>query len=723
MASYDTLQALAAHPEWIPPRSDLRVFLGEPGGPEATKTTVEPGNSFSPGMRTFGVTWWIRLPQSGTFFAPETAPLAALRWQYAEGFLPLLHCQTEVEGIDVQHSLFQDGTVATCSEAVCGKLSLTNRRSDAVQVQVFFALRSLGPAGGPVPELAVGSDEAGFWLPTRHLPLLCFDRQPSAIGCGIGDPSPLARTGRVPVEQCVHDPAGWCFGLARYNITLAPGETWQVHLDCPQQTYGTLQSELPGTAQPHPERFEERARAHLQAWRTRLRGVTVDVPDSDFQHAFYAGIQHMLTAMEGDQARIAPLSYPLPWLRDSVYIIHCLDLMGLHEIARAATEYCVRNDFFGGFGAEGDAPGEGIWAIVQHYRITRDRAWLERVYPAIRRKCEWLFRMRRAERPLRVTADTAVLPFMHAQRAGGIICLPAQYGLIMGTMDHGVSHSVGWVNQWALCGLLEAAYAARELGITSDATAYEGEASQLRVALETYSACHPEFFALERTVNSLLWPTRAWAHDPERIRAGFDAWWRCHRSADDDYRPEPYWLYFEFAQAHNALLLGWRERAWRVIEYRLRRQDLPGLYGWREGGHGVGTENATAGVTLIGQLRGCHRFESITPHGWSQAEMWLLQRAVLVEEWDDELLLFAGVPQDWLKPGAKLGFSGLPTWYGRATAHLAVDADGSRVRVSVSGLAPEAPIRLCLPGQEIHSRCDETGSVAIESRFSSLAGA
>ena len=69
MASFDTLQKLAEHPEWIAPRSDLCVFLGEPGAPEATKTTVEPGNAFSPGMRTFRVTWWLRLPEHDTLFA------------------------------------------------------------------------------------------------------------------------------------------------------------------------------------------------------------------------------------------------------------------------------------------------------------------------------------------------------------------------------------------------------------------------------------------------------------------------------------------------------------------------------------------------------------------------------------------------------------------------------------------------------------------------------
>jgi hypothetical protein len=96
MASYDTIQKLADHPEWLPPRSDVRVFLGEPGAPEATKTTIEPGNSFSPGMMTFGVTWWLRFPDTNQFFAPETAPLEDLGWSYEEGYLPVIHCRTRV---------------------------------------------------------------------------------------------------------------------------------------------------------------------------------------------------------------------------------------------------------------------------------------------------------------------------------------------------------------------------------------------------------------------------------------------------------------------------------------------------------------------------------------------------------------------------------------------------------------------------------------------------
>ena len=109
MASFETLRQLETHPEWLPPRSDLRVFLGEPGAPEATKTAVEPGNTFSPGMLTFGVTWWLRLPASGAFFAPETAPLDSLAWSYVEGSLPAIRCQVEFGGLNAEHILFQDG--------------------------------------------------------------------------------------------------------------------------------------------------------------------------------------------------------------------------------------------------------------------------------------------------------------------------------------------------------------------------------------------------------------------------------------------------------------------------------------------------------------------------------------------------------------------------------------------------------------------------------------
>lgn len=699
MASYETLQKLQEHPEWIAPRSDTRVFLGEPCAPEATKTTIEPGNAFSPGMGTFGVAWWLRFPQDGAFYAPERASIEELKWRFEEGYLPLIHCDTSVNGIAIHHSLFQDGIAAERSEAVCAEIRLENLRSDLVDIQLFVTLRSLGPAGGPVYDLKVGSDHRSFWLSKRDLPLMGVDLTPTLVGCGIGDPSPLAQQGQVPVAQEADEEDGWCFGLMRFDIHLSTQEGWSVHIDCPQQSYGVLQNALPGKATFHPECYQQRAQAHLESWLSRMPDIELEVPDEDFRNAFFANLQHMLIATVGDQVRLAPLAYPLPWLRDGVFIMRCFDLAGWHELARATSKICVRQDFYGGFCAEADGPGEGIWALVEHYRITHDRGWLESIYPSIQRKCDWLFSMRRAKEPIQIVLDTPVLPFMHFYRNAGVICLPTQNGLIMGVMDHQVRE--GQTNHWALCGLQEAAYAARELNRTEDTEIYEQEIEELRTALARFVDNSPQYFEWERNTNSLLWPTRAWEYDLDKVAPGFKAWWRECRGTETEYIPEKWWLHFEFGQIHNALLLGLREQVWTAVKYRLDHQDTPGLYGWREFGGGFeAAGNAVNGVSAIQLLRGCQRFDQITPHGWCASEMWLLQRGMLVEEWRGELRLFAGIPKIWLKPGAHIAFRNMLTWYGKVSAEMSVDQDGKTATVRVSGIEPGTQVKVELPGAE-----------------------
>jgi hypothetical protein len=157
------------------------------------------------------------------------------------------------------------------------------------------------------------------------------------------------------------------------------------------------------------------------------------------------------------------------------------------------------------------------------------------------------------------------------------------------------------------------------------------------------------------------------------------------------------------------------------LAYRLQHQDLPGLYGWREGGHGVGTENAVQGVTLINQLRGCQRLDSITPHGWSQAELWLLQRAMLIEEWQDGLLLFAGVPQHWLGPNARIALHRFPTRYGRVSTELQVDKDGQWVTIRAEGIDAGTPIQICLSTGAIE-RLSDGEPIALDVHLSAMCG-
>ncbi len=206
------------------------------------------------------------------FLPPRRPPSSSLHWRYEGGCLPLIHCETQVHGLDVQHSLFQDGRAADYSEAVCARLRLSNPVSAGrpASVQVFIALRSLGPAGGPLYDLAVDSNRRGFCQSEGGLPLLAVDRSPDAIGCEAGDPSPLARQGEAPAAAACQDKEGWAYGLLRYDLLIPAGESWTVRLDCPQQTKRQWQYLANSRCVARPEAFEERCQAHLEDWRGSL---------------------------------------------------------------------------------------------------------------------------------------------------------------------------------------------------------------------------------------------------------------------------------------------------------------------------------------------------------------------------------------------------------------------------------------------------------------------
>ena len=106
-------------------------------------------------------------------------------------------------------------------------------------------------------------------------------------------------------------------------------------------------------------------------------------------------------------------------------------------------------------------------------------------------------------------------------------------------MDQGVNHALGWVNHWAICGLREAAYAAQQLGRPREVRACLNEADDLQEALVRYARANPSFFEQERSTNSLLWPTWAWANDLDDARAGFDAWYARHREPSASSGPNP----------------------------------------------------------------------------------------------------------------------------------------------------------------------------------------
>ncbi len=149
-------QMRAAHPDWIWNRSDTHTFVAVPGSHESFKTPVEPGNSFSPGPCTYGVSTWVYV--DGRLHAPEEKPLSDLPWRWQDGGLPVLISEWSAGPIWVTSRLFADGSPALYDIKDYLQLALENRSTQTQQVKVYLVIRSFGAAGGRVHSLGMRDD-------------------------------------------------------------------------------------------------------------------------------------------------------------------------------------------------------------------------------------------------------------------------------------------------------------------------------------------------------------------------------------------------------------------------------------------------------------------------------------------------------------------------------------------------------------------------------------
>lgn len=654
------------HPEWIWNRSDTHVILGVPGTLDAFKTPVEPGNSFSPGPGTYGVSAWVSA--GGLLHTPERMAIDALAWRFEDGYLPVVHSSWMAGGCMVRSSLFTDGDVAASDIRDYLTLRFENPGNEPLNLTAHLALRSFGAAGRAIRTLKRDGDlihingAPSVYLcdPSGSFGAVSYQQSGEDVGC-------LLARGVLPTHQEVEDATGWASGAVSYKMTLAPGEQRQLSFVFRlHEGHWMLSGREPMRGPFDVPSLREQ---FLSRWRDRL-AIRLNLPDRRFTEAFYSQLSQLYMFTVSDQPRISPVSYPLWWLRDGAYVVNALNKGGFHEFAEKACRGVADKLAFGGFGSEGDAPGSLIWILSEHYLLTRDRQFLADIYPKLVEKAQLLMKMRRAEAPVKVMPDH-VIPQLGLEPNLDMLCLPARDGLIMGRMDG--HFPILWVNSFAYLGLTRMAAMAREVG--EDPSTYEREAEELKQAILKKS--FKIFGKNDRDVNCAFWPTGWASKDDKFIMGRFDAFWNTVRCPGGRHVPEPEWTYFEAGQAHNNVLNGHRDRAWVSIEMFLTRHTAPGLYTYHEG---TSDENSSL---LWQRTRGWDDIRYVTPHGWTAAELFLLLRDCLIHERDGELVIGAGIPTSWQDKG--FSFENLPSFFGEVSVWH--DASSGTLRVRGEGLS------------------------------------
>jgi hypothetical protein len=581
------------------PRGVGHVVLAAPGSREVDKAYHEPGASFSPVVGSFGISLWITDGAGDLLATSDTIPLRDLRQRFV--WTPA----QKLPGILTETPYYQ----ALWSITEHGHRILHLKAQPTSNAKLMMAVRSVGPAGGPIDSLVW--DDRRLLINDRWS--IRIDPAPASVHVGEEGPQGWMTTPLALTQWRGNH--GW--GYARFELGIA--NDWQVTIEDP------LTAPVTGA-----NALEVQPALHF------------DLPDAQFSACLHAQVAHLMMSLVDRQTRPGdPINYPLAWLRDGAYVVVALARAGQLETARALSSYFAENDFFGGFGSEADGPGLAIWALEEVAVRVQRSAYDQWLWPHVRRKAEFILEMLSAERPIHRPVTGPVVPKLARRKDLFLVAEPARDGLIIGRMDF--HRPLLFVNAVSYRGLLDAAALADRVGQPVEAERWRARAAELQRAW--HKAFKPPESNTDHTHGSGLWPTWVAAPTSDAFLQGLKGRWAMRRDTQGGFRRMPPWTYFDIAEAHQWLLLNYTNHVWETLRWFWAHQASPGLYTWWEG---KGEESFPQWEGVRGWVHPPH----VTPHYWTAAEMLLLQLDMLAYAnrpvSEASVVIGAGIPAEWL---------------------------------------------------------------------------
>ena len=197
----------------------------------------------------------------------------------------------------------------------------------------------------------------------------------------------------------------------RYELPLAPGEEHIVHTIVPG-----WEPSVEEAAKLRGLDYDQAEAGVTQHWKAvASHSMRIQIPDEHLQNLFNASLHHFGIGLtkNGETDQYFPNTAMFHYGSigsESSPIIRALDMLGLHHLAERCLEAFLATQ--GQFLPEGDYTnkeggfyrfwpiytvdqGGVLWALADHYRLTRDDEWLRRVAPQVVAGCDFLIRERK----------------------------------------------------------------------------------------------------------------------------------------------------------------------------------------------------------------------------------------------------------------------------------------------------------------------------------------
>ena len=426
--------------------------------------------------------------------------------------------------------------------------------------------------------------------------------------------------------------------------------------------------------------------------------VSIEVPCEKATQAYRAAHVCQLISSDHGELHGGEGFYDEFYIRDGAYQVMELEEAGLWNAARKAIDvYLAHQRDDGRFESQKnqfDANGQALWALWQYYKITGDRAWLERAYPQMRRAVNWITQARRL-----APADS---PF-----AGLLPNAPAD-GEFLWDGDH---HIVGY-DFWNLRGLLCTADAARALGRSDEAESLLKEADAYRKAIDaawerTGLPHFPPSWEKDGTHwgdTETLWPTPIVSADDPRVAALNEEVREQHLGGFIEGTIQ--WQGGDMRDAIHPYMSAYTTMASLV---RGEHEKVVEEFYWYLL-HSTATHGFPEGIFYKRRFA----WSNTIPHVTGASNYALLFRHMLIHEQGDELHLLKAIPDWWLDPGKEIDIERAPTHFGPMALHVR----GTDTGVEVEFDAPkhEVPKRVVLYLPESRPLAQSVEEIEVEAR-------
>ncbi len=499
---------------------------------------------------------------------------------------------------------------------------------------------------------------------------------PAAFGASSFDGGNIVeqlRVNRLPSATSVSDEFGFASGAFRFD-------KHDVTIDVALGSNGVAPKGVDAVA---------------EEWRNSLHRARIDVGDSRITSAILSNLAYILVNRDGAAIQPGSRSYQRSWIRDGSLTSVALLRLGHEEEVREFIRWYAKHQYadgkipccVGSAGSdpvpENDSNGEFIFLIGEYYRYTDDRALVEELWPQIGKTVSYIDALRHQRMTREYSApDKRVL-----------------YGLMPESISHeGYSakpmHSY-WDDLFALRGLDDAVFLAKETGHANDAKRWETIAVAFRIDLTASIAlamkqhaigyipgCAElgDFDATSTTV--FLSPGTGSPILPDALRKTFEKYWTNFTERRDGTHPWDAYTPYELRAVGALVRLGERQRAHEALRFFLADQRPSGWNEWAE---------------VVWRDERAPRFIGDMPHTWVGSDF--IRSALDMLAWergaDHTLVLASGVLPEWVEKGVHV--EQLRTEYGELSYSMTMEAGAAVVRIDAGLRMPPGGIAVVSP--------------------------